>query len=65
MMNSPPNNPTENARWESVHICTGCGHALNLEEMDLRAVTTGFVECPNCHFEEPIEIRVADLNCGS
>ena len=61
-MNSPPDNPTAKAQWESVHICPRCGHALNLEDIDLRTITTGIVECPKCHWEGPVEIRVADLN---
>ena len=64
-MNSPPNNPITNAQWESVHVCPRCGHFLNLEKIDLRTITTGIVECPECHWEGPIEIRVADLSGGS
>src|SRR5258708_7123393 len=29
--------------WESVHVCPNCGHAINLAELDLRAITTGIV----------------------
>ncbi len=61
-MNSPSNDSTENAQWESVHICPRCGHALNLAEIDLKTITTGIVECPKCHWEGPIEIKVSDLN---
>lgn len=61
-MNLPPNNPTGEARWESVHICPHCAHALNLEEIDLRAITTGIVECPKCFWQGPIQIGVIDLN---
>ena len=64
-MSSPPNNPAENARWESVHICTRCGHAINLEEIDLRTITTGIVGCPKCYWEGPIEIQVANLGAGT
>ena len=61
-MNSPPDNPTEKVQWESVHIRPRCGHVLNLEEIDMRTITTGIVERPKCHWEGPIEIQVADLN---
>ena len=62
LMNSPSDKSTKKARWESVHICPRCGHALNLEDIDLRTITTGIVECPECRWEGPIEIRVIDLN---
>ena len=64
-MDSPHDNPNEIAQWESVHICPRYGHILNLEEIDLRTITTGIVECPKCQWEGPVKIRVADLNAGS
>jgi hypothetical protein len=30
-------------QWESVHVCPRYGHVINLEELDLRAITTGIV----------------------
>jgi transcription elongation factor Elf1 len=46
--------------WESVHVCAGCGHSINLAELDLRAVTTGIVNCPSCDWSGQIEIQVID-----
>lgn len=63
-MNLPPDNPSVVAQWESVHICPRCGHILRLEDVDLRTITTGIVECPKCLWEGPVEIQVADLNGG-
>ena len=34
------------AKWKSVHIPPSCGYAQNLADLDLRAISTGFVECP-------------------
>jgi len=48
--------------FESVHFYAKCGHSLNLEMIDLMAITTGIIECPNCDFSGPIEIRVVDVN---
>jgi hypothetical protein len=62
LMNSTPNNPLPNTQWESVHICPRCEHILSLEEMDLRTITTGIVECPKCQWAGPIEIQVTDLH---
>jgi len=61
-MDSASNNPNHPAHWESVHICPRCGHILNLEEIDLKAITTGIVECPNCDWQGPVEIQVTDLD---
>lgn len=49
-------------RLESVHMCPKCGHSLNLEKIDLKAITTGIVECPNCGLSGPIEIKIVDEN---
>ncbi len=46
--------------WESVHVCPNCGHVINLAELDLRAITTGIVSCPNCDWSGQIEIQVID-----
>ena len=46
--------------WESVHVCPNCGHVINLAELDLKAITTGIVACPNCDWSGQIEIQVVD-----
>ena len=46
--------------WESVHVCSKCGHVINLAELDLRAITTGIVSCPSCDWSGQIEIQVID-----
>jgi hypothetical protein len=33
----------ERSDWESVHVCSNCGHIINLAELDLREITTGLV----------------------
>ena len=64
VMSSTPHNPINDPQWKSVHICPSCGHIVRLEEVDLRTMTTGIVECPKCHWEGRIEIQVADLHRG-
>ena len=44
--------------WESVHIGPRCGHIINLAELDLTAITTGIVACPNCDWSGQIEIQI-------
>ena len=46
--------------WESVHVCPNCGHVINLAGLDLRAITTGIVNCPSCDWSGQIEIQVID-----
>jgi ribosomal protein L37AE/L43A len=46
--------------WESVHVCPTCEHVINLAEIDLKAITTGIVACPNCDWSGPIEITITD-----
>jgi transcription elongation factor Elf1 len=46
--------------WESVHVCPNCGRVINLAELDLIAITTGIVTCPNCDWSGQIEIQVID-----
>jgi predicted RNA-binding Zn-ribbon protein involved in translation (DUF1610 family) len=63
-MNPPPAKATVNTQWESVHICPQCGHILSLEGIGLRTITTGIVECPECRWEGPVEIKVVNLGEG-
>jgi hypothetical protein len=46
--------------WESVHVCPKCGHILNLALIDLKAITTGIVDCPKRDWSGPIEIQIVD-----
>ena len=59
-MDVPIQNPSNEGSWESVHICPACGYTLNLEQIDMRAITTGIVLCPKCNWEGPIEIQVQE-----
>ncbi len=44
--------------WESDHLCPKCDHALNLEDADLEAVTTGIATCPKCEWAGPINLKI-------
>ncbi|AXC12279.1 hypothetical protein ACPOL_2977 [Acidisarcina polymorpha] len=50
----------ERQHRESVHVCPNCGLIINLAELDLRAITTGIVSCPNCDWSGQIEIQIID-----
>jgi hypothetical protein len=47
-------------KWDSVHKCPQCGHILKLEDIDLKAATTGIVACPDCDLSGPIKIQVLE-----
>jgi transcription elongation factor Elf1 len=52
--------PKQAQSWESVHVCPNCGHFINLAELDMKAITTGIVNCPSCDWSGQIEIQVVD-----
>jgi hypothetical protein len=52
--------PESKKRLESAHVCPRCAHVLNLADIDLKAITTGIVECPNCDWSGPIEIQIVE-----
>lgn len=60
MMNADAEDVIVRQSWESVHVCPKCGHVINLADLDLRAVTTGIVNCPSCDWSGQIEIQVID-----
>jgi ribosomal protein L37AE/L43A len=54
--------PDGEKKWESVHLCPKCGHSLNLEEIELEAVTTGIATCPKCDWSSPINLKIVQDN---
>jgi hypothetical protein len=59
-MDTPTQLPGGRRRLESAHVCPGCGHVLNLADIDLKTITTGIVECMNCDWSGPIEIQIVE-----
>jgi len=59
-MNAGRTDPNPAESWESVHVCPNCVHVINLAELDLRAITTGIVNCLNCDWSGQIEIQIVD-----
>lgn len=59
-MSLQPPDTNDKTRWDSVHKCPQCGHAIKLSEIDLKAVTTGIVVCPNCDWSGQIEIQIIE-----
>ena len=53
------------SRWESVHICSQCGYVLNLDQIDLKAATTGIAVCPSCDWSGQINIQIIEKDTPS
>jgi predicted RNA-binding Zn-ribbon protein involved in translation (DUF1610 family) len=47
-------------QWESAHRCPQCSHVINLEEIDLRAITTGIITCPKCGWSGQVSIEIVE-----
>lgn len=58
-MKPQPTGPSTN-KWDSVHKCPQCGNVLKLENIDLKAATTGIFVCPNCGLSGPIDIQIIE-----
>ena len=39
---------SKNVSWTSAHVCPACGVAIDLAFLDMGAVITGILTCPNC-----------------
>jgi hypothetical protein len=48
-------------RWEHTHQCRGCGHAIRINDLDPKAITTGVVTCPKCEMSGPINVKILQL----
>lgn len=48
------------SEWQSATICPKCGHVLDLEELDLLAITTGMATCPRCGWAGYIDIQIVE-----
>jgi transcription elongation factor Elf1 len=59
-MDGQPTDTSAIKQWEAVHKCPRCFSALKLADIDLKAVTTGIVACPNCDWSGPIEIQIIE-----
>ena len=59
-MNLQPPNTNCQKQWESVNQCPKCGHPVNLGEIDLRAISTGMIVCPNCEWSGPVHIEIVE-----
>lgn len=59
-MTADGNASNQNEAWESAHVCPNCEYVIELERLDLNAVTTGVLSCPSCDWAGRIDIRVVD-----
>jgi hypothetical protein len=59
-MSPQSKDPRGRKQWESVHLCPRCAHVINLEEIDLRTITTGIINCPKCDWSGPVSIEIVE-----
>ena len=54
-----------NQQWRSATVCPKCRYVLDLEEIDLKAITTGMATCPRCGWSGYIDIQIVEGEDGS
>jgi predicted RNA-binding Zn-ribbon protein involved in translation (DUF1610 family) len=59
-MTNQPMKDNGRRELESVHKCPKCGHLINLDETDLRVISTGMISCPNCKWFGPVRITITE-----
>ena len=53
-------NSQSNTYWDHVHQCGACGHAVRIDEIDLKIITAGVITCPKCESSGPINVQIMD-----
>jgi transcription elongation factor Elf1 len=59
------------AEFQHSHQCRNCNYVVRGAEVDLKAISTGLITCPNCEVTGPINIQIlsnkeiADINAAS
>jgi predicted RNA-binding Zn-ribbon protein involved in translation (DUF1610 family) len=59
-MTNQPTKDEGRRELESVHKCPKCGHLINLDETDLRVISTGMISCQNCKWLGPVRITIME-----
>lgn len=57
-MGQPSPMPQGPTQWRSATVCPKCRYALDLENLDLLAITTGMATCPKCGWTGYIDIEI-------
>lgn len=51
---------SSNTRWDQVHQCHVCGHAVRLDHINLKIITAGVITCPKCESSGPVNVKIMD-----
>jgi hypothetical protein len=46
--------------WDHVHQCGACGHAIRIDQIDLKIIAAGVITCPKCEFSGPVNVKIID-----
>ncbi len=53
-------NEVEEHTISMCHQCPHCRYTIPLQDMDLKAITTGIIRCPSCRRSGQIEIKIVE-----
>ena len=46
--------------WDHVHQCGACGHAIRIDQIDLKIIAAGVITCPKCESSGPVNVKIMD-----
>jgi|GEM_PF-3489662 len=52
--------PQMNTRWDHVHQCGTCGHAMRIENIELKTIIAGVITCSRCEASGPINVKIME-----
>jgi transcription elongation factor Elf1 len=51
-------------RREHAHQCRKCGHAIRIDDVDPKTITTGVITCAKCEMSGPINVKILQMKTG-
>jgi DNA-directed RNA polymerase subunit RPC12/RpoP len=51
-------NETAQGQFEAVHVCLGCGTAIERKEVNPESLISGLIACPHCGHESPLNLEI-------
>ncbi len=51
-------NEPERGLFEAVHVCLGCGTAIERKEVKPESLISGLIACPHCGFESHLNLEI-------
>jgi hypothetical protein len=51
-------NESEPGLFEAVHVCRGCGTAIERKEVNPESLISGLIACPHCGIESHLNLEI-------